>query len=170
MPCTCLRPTPCPVGGCPPTPTCPRDCFIAASHVVPPDQSIGACGQNGSVDLLAINTDADTFCTGAMSFSVYSYDAVGLTNVSVSNAGLLTFTTTSAAVPNQLYNIMYRIYCNGTIYSSMGNVWIGILDLCTLACATGTLCNKCTGVCDPILIDVSTSIASGQCNYIDVSV
>lgn len=126
------------------------DCLQVASLIVPCISSIGPCAEEGEVDLAAVNDY--TVCECPVIYQVISVGA-GLTNVSISAEGILSFTSDALnAVPNEYVVIKYRVVCpcesgTKTTLSGIGQVSVCIKDLCMyVTCNTG--CDPCTGECE----------------------
>lgn len=75
-----------------------------------------------------------------------SYD--GFTSVSLTEAGVLTFTTDDEITPNEEEVISYNVYEDGGLLSATGYYYICSEDKCKgVDCETNEDCDSCTGTC-----------------------
>lgn len=132
---------------------CTTDCTcLNLGHItVWPDNSVGPCGQTGSVafdcfDLCACQNEAATF-------TVIDITPPNILTVnSVTTAGL-SFTTTSEAEAYDKVEITLKAHCqyvdDPTVrLGDYTTVTIFIKDLCKdVICGEGESCDKCDGLC-----------------------
>lgn len=130
------------VNGCPDS----ADCLQVASIIVPPATSITGCGGEGSVDVGAESTL--TACTTSITWSLISWDTTAFTDVAIDSDGVLTFTSTNAAVADTYYKFIGKVHCSGSLLSQYFTVTVPIKNLCYgVTCAESLSCNPCTGGC-----------------------
>ena len=132
-------------------PSCPSgNCLMVASLIVNPDTSALPCGGNASVNVAA---ESDlTKCTTGVNWGLLSWDTDVFTAVSISSAGVLSFTTTTSTALNTFYVFTGKATCTGTLLSQYFTVKVAVRDACisTICSVAGQVCNPCTGLCiDP---------------------
>lgn len=113
-----------------------------------PSTSVLPCGVAGVVD---VGAESDlTNAVGTPVWSVVAYDTTAFTSVSISSAGVLSFTSTADAVPGVFYDFVIRVVDPGSLLSIYAVIKVPIKDACFgVNCATGETCNPCTGACLP---------------------
>lgn len=138
------------------SPVCGTNCFRTTTQVVSCSESTGPCGEgSGSKNLATLNiqlngcTDSEGACD--KTYQLVSYGAE-FDTVALTEAGLLTWETSAAAIPNSLAVIRYRVFCGCNTLSATGKVYVCIKDLCAnVLCGEDDACNKCNGLCEPII-------------------
>lgn len=138
-PCIC---TPC--TGCVTTPSCPSgDCLRVASFPVDPETSVLPCNHTGTVDIAA---ESDlSICTGTLVWELISWDTTAFSGVTISDAGVITFTSTSAAEVRKYYEFVGRVFCTGTLLSQFFTILVPIKDGCYgKVCPSGQVCDPCS--------------------------
>lgn len=169
MACNCGNPTVVPT-----TPKC-KDCLVAKSFRWGCDDSPAPCGITATLDLAEYNTD-NSVCKCATKYSIVRYDKKAFTNVSVTELGVLTYTTTDDFTKLKEYEIVYKLDCPCSPQSASGTIYICKKDLCKGLCADGD-CNQCNGECliasDQIIeksvSPLSTCSGTGTINIADDS-
>lgn len=132
-----------------PGPIC-TNCLIVKDLRFRCDQGPDPCGDNVLVDLAQYNDVTACGVLGA-TYSLVSFDAVGLTNVSLSAAGVLSADTTNVFSDHEEYEIVYKVNCNdpNSILSATGIVYICMRNPCGY-CPTGTVCDPFSATCIPV--------------------
>lgn len=149
MPCGCI-----PIIVDPPV-SC-RNCLIVKDLRFRCDQGPVPCGDTDpdgviTVDLAQYN-DVSACGSGGHTYSLISYDAVGLQNVTLSAGGVLTAQTMDIYEDHVEYKITYRVSCSDpdSILSAIGIVYVCMKNPCDI-CPDGEQCDPCTGDCVPIV-------------------
>ena len=130
----------------PPPAPCDANCIYAPSILV--SNSVTACDVLAEIDISPIIAK----CGGLpVSYSIISYKNV--TGTPTINPDKVTF------VPyNNNYEsaeIVYKVSCG--ILSAIGKIIIVYKNNCVgVTCSTNQTCNKCTGICQTINIDLSS--------------
>lgn len=148
-PCCCCTPD-----SVTPPPACPSgNCLLVPQKVtINPTTSVLPCGASGSVDIATLSDL--TNCTGNVVWQLVSYDETAFSTAGINSSGLLSFTTTSAAVVGQFYVFLVKAMCDNSILSAFVEVYVPIKDGCyATVCDPGESCNPCTGNCAPIVPD-----------------
>ena len=141
MPCGCI-----PIIVDPPNPS--TNCLIARDLRFRCDQGPDPCGGvDGTLTVDLAQYNDVTACTGVVTYSLDSFDAVGLQNVTVSAAGVVSAETTNVFKDHKEYKIQYRVKCSNSILSSIGIIYVCMRNPCGI-CPPNTSCNPCTGLCD----------------------
>jgi hypothetical protein len=135
-----------------------EECFIPANYVVLREDRVPPCGGEHSFSLTSLN-NYFTPCTGNILYSLYSFDTDAFNSVSITSGGLLTYEFSSLAEPGKHYSINYRARCDNENLGGYGVIQTSPEDLClTSNCTPSQKCNKCTGDCENIAIDLSVNI------------
>lgn len=110
-------------------------------------------GVDGTLIIDLSDTNDVTACDGcAVEYSIFSYDNVFWTSVSVTSGGVLTAITSSSFVSREESEIMYKVTCPCSKLSAYGSVFVCKEDLCIgVTCPEGEACNQTTGVCEVIV-------------------
>lgn len=143
-------------GGNPSNPTCGANCLRAANITIPCSDNTVPCTGVFSQSLVAGNASNNGGCVEngvacGITYQILSYSS-DLSNVTLSEAGLLEGEVNSTAVPNTIAVIRYRRYCDCNSLAATGKVFVCIKDICVnVSCGDDTECNKCTGECDPVI-------------------
>ena len=130
----------------PPPAPCDANCIYAPSILV--SNSVTACDELAEIDISPIIAK----CGGLpVSYSIVSYKNV--TGTPTIDSDKITF------VPfNNNYEsdeIVYKVSCG--ILSAIGKIIIVYKNECVgVTCASDRICNKCTGICEIINIDLSS--------------
>lgn len=132
----------------PPAPCPSGNCLFVPGMTINPSTSVLPCGVAGVVD---VGAESDlTNALGTPVWSVVAYDTTAFTSVSISSAGVLSFTSTADAVPGVFYDFVIRVVDPGSLLSIYAVIKVPIKDACFgVNCATGETCNPCTGACLP---------------------
>lgn len=148
-PCSCV--SSCNPSDPPDTPTS-CDCLNLPYITVFPDDSVGPCGQTGTVDF----TDCFDFCAcenEVATITVMEISPEVLTVNSI-NTGGMSYTTTEEANAYDKVEIIIKASCtdkddeNVTI-ADFTTITIWIKDLCkNVLCGAGESCDKCSGECE----------------------
>lgn len=101
------------------------------------------CGTTVQVDLAANNTL--TACTGIPVWSIKYFDPIAFTNVSITQAGIITFDTTNIYKAGKEFLIIYQVDCPGSLLRAEGDIKVCFKNPCTSP--TCKNCNPCTGNC-----------------------
>lgn len=114
--------------------------------VIPPQSSVGPCGSAFTVD---IGAESDlTACETSINWYILSYDEVAFTGVSINSSGVISGTTTNAAVVGSSYTFIGKVTCDDSLLSQYFTVKMFIKDLCfSVVCPEGESCNPCDGTC-----------------------
>lgn len=120
---------------------CP-DCLVTASYIVGVNAGITTCGDTYTVD---VSTDNDySVCDDNIVYSIDSYDERFFdTPPTIDSDGIISGTT-NAFYGEGKVSITYKVECPGSILSSLGCVYINLVNPCP-DCPNG--CNPCTTVC-----------------------
>lgn len=169
--CTCGNPC-----NCAPEPTstcstvCGPDCFVLSNPLVQPINSVGPCGQVGTIAISDTNSYGNCAAEDLV-FDIQGYDEVGFEDVQIVD-GDIQFTTADTAVPLTYYKGVYRVRCKSTGQGAYGEFMIGIKDLCQyVTCGSAQVCNKCTGVCEDAPVDLEVTEGEGSVTpFIDLAV
>ena len=133
------------------------NCFIPKNYIVPVISRVEPCGGIGSLNVASIQENISV-CTGNTTYSIYSFSTDGFATVTITSGGLLSYTLSSDANVGSYYEIIYRIKCDVGGYGGYGVIQVSPLDLCLTAnCTPSQTCNKCTGDCDNIPINLSVN-------------
>ena len=130
----------------PPPAPCDSNCIYAPNILV--SNSVTACDVLAEIDISPIIAK----CGGSpVSYSIVSYKNV--TGTPTIDSDKVTF------VPfNNNYEsaeIVYKVSCG--ILSAIGKIIIVYKNNCVgVVCTTDKICNKCTGLCETISIDLSS--------------
>ncbi len=134
------------------------DCFIPANYIVPASDRVAPCGGSDTITLSDIQTNIGV-CTGNVTYSLYSFSTDGFNSVSITSNGALTYELSSDAEVGTYYEIIYRIRCDVGGYGGYGVVQVTPDDLCLNSnCSPSETCDKCTGDCVDIDVDLSLNI------------
>lgn len=134
---------------------CPDDCFYNCNPcdggcLTVSDYEVsengGGCDKNYTVDLASSNIY--TNCDGNITYKVDRYSA-GLENVSISLAGVLSYTISKDAALGKKLTIDYEVYCDtSTNMVYKGKVTISVIDPCiSLGCTDSQECDRCAEAC-----------------------
>jgi uncharacterized protein with PIN domain len=125
-----------------PTPKC-SDCLVAKTIRYGCNDAPDPCGETVEYDLSEINYI--TACTGQAVYSIKKYDEDAFEDVSITEEGVLTFTTANDVfVKNKEYEITYKISCSNSNLSTTAKVYVCMNDKCKTK-PKGSACNQCTG-------------------------
>lgn len=142
-PCNCTPievsdPGPCPSG----------NCLKLPNLTIDPLTSVLPCGGSFSID---IGQYADfSACDGTITWSIESYDATIFENMAITNLGVVTGSTTSAAQAHidEWFDVVVQAACSGSLLAVKRTIKIPIKNAClNVSCVPGFTCNPCTGVC-----------------------
>lgn len=140
-------------------PLCKAGCIVGGYHVVYAKDSVGNCGQVGTIDLslLPVNARNNTVCGGQVIHRLLDYDKVGFEWVSIVGSAV-TFMFTNASQRNKCYKIQGVTLCPVTGNGDIFEITVCVKDLCYLVgCGAGMECDPCTGNCVAVSPDVTTS-------------
>lgn len=141
-----------------PCPQACSQCFIPKNYIVPVADRVAPCGGEGTLDVDGLN-DFSTTCSGNLTYSIFSYDTDGFNSVSITSGGLLSYELSDLANVGSYYSITYRVRCDAEGVGGYGVIQVSPLDLCLTAnCTPSQTCNKCTGECDDIAVDLSINM------------
>ena len=144
----------------------PECCLKACSAVIVCEDAVPACGQTGAFDLDLLE-HVTSGCEGGLTYSLYKHDEF-FADVSVSKAGILSWTTKGEETIGKYGEVLFKISCQANcddciVLESIGKMTIGVKDLCKgVTCEGSEICNKCTGDCEAPLTNTS---ASNSLNY-----
>lgn len=147
-PCSCS-----PCDGCSSTtPSCPSGtCLRVASLIIHSNNSILPCGSSTTVDIAASSDFTD--CDGTISWYILTpaqggYDSDAFTSVSISSAGVLSFTTTNVIQLNTFYTFIGKVVCSDGVLSQYFTVKFAVKNACLgIVCPEGEVCDPCDGTC-----------------------
>lgn len=139
-------------GGSKPKPSCGTNCFKAKNDVVDCVDAPGP-GGSGTKDLTTINTSFNG-CSNDDGPCDVTYQLVSFSDhfssVTISEAGLVSYTFKTTATPDTLATIRYRVYCTCAITSASAKLYVCVQNLCAnKLCDEGFSCNPVTGNCEP---------------------
>ena len=131
-----------------------EDCLNISSSVVGCPNSIGPCGETGTIELT-------TNCV-APTWSIVYHDPA-FENVAIDGDGTLTYDTVEGeATPNTYYDIIYKVTCGDEEFVGLGVIGTAkscIKNLCSgVNCDEGEVCDECTGLCGPAGINLQLNI------------
>lgn len=158
-PCFCLATATTPEPSCPSGSEC---CLKACNGVVYCENGVGPCGAVGTYDLSLLSHNT-TGCKDSVKFYLEKWDDTFFDSVSLTTAGVLTWTTGDESTVDKYSEVCFRMKCTAkdacadcVTLNSLGYVNIGIKNLCTAQECTvdGEECNLCTGGCEPTAPDV----------------
>ena len=152
--CNCVETT---IPSTPNTPTCVQcgNCLTVKSPIL--SNFVDPCGDSDTYDITTVN-DYEV-CDGAITYQILSFDTIGLASVTVSSLGVFTIETTNEAEVGQYYEIVYITRCSDPSIGAIGVIRVGIADPCNgVICADGETCNKCSGECEEITIDLNVDV------------
>jgi len=137
----------------PPVVTNNCDCLNLPYITVFPDDSVGPCGQTGTVDF----SDCFDFCACEEEVAVLTVMDIDppVLVVNSINTGGMSYTTTEDAEPYDKVEVTIKATCTDkddedVLIGDYTTITIWIKDLCkNVLCESGEICNKCTGECDP---------------------
>jgi len=155
-PCSCIY-------SCTPCTTCTTStCMRLGNIVVEECNSVGPCGQVGSVSFTCFQYN----CTNIPTFSVYSISDPSLISVVSIDAGGLVFQTSNSAIGGERVEIVFHASCDGcTGKSDYGSVVIYIQNMCKgITCPAGQVCQPCTGLCAPGSSDLNVTKSATSYN------
>lgn len=134
------------------------NCFIPKNHIIPVADRVEPCGGAGTLNVAALN-DFSTTCTGNVTYSIFSYDTDGFNSISITSGGLLSYELSDLANVGTYYAVTYRVRCDNEGVGGYGVIQITPDDLClTSNCTPSQTCDKCTGDCVNISVDLSINI------------
>ena len=155
--CLCLNTTPNVVIDPPGYEDC-MDCFYIPSLYLAAKDSVGPCGETGTIDLLehanvTICNENNIPCT--ITWKVISWGK-GFSVPPVVSNGILSFTTANELTPSELTWITVKAECPCKELGTFVKVKIAFKDLCKdIVCPTGQYCNPCDASCLPKQSDLS---------------
>lgn len=143
-------------GGCPPGSSgpCPSKCknpgtcLELCSPIIHDDDPTtpGPCGQYGTVDLTTFKHETDVCGDNPLKFSYVSHDEDIFVSASVTEAGILTWSTGGPETCGKYGEIMFKACCGK--FSTFQCITIGVADLCSCqVCDKCEQCDPCTGLC-----------------------
>lgn len=133
-------------------------CFIPANHVVAIEDRVLPCGGSQIINVAALN-DFSESCTGNVFYSLNSYDTDAFSSVTITSGGTLTYVFSAEASPGTYASITYRARCDNESVGGYGVIQTTPKDEClTSNCTPSQTCNKCTGDCENIPVDLSVDI------------
>lgn len=131
------------------------NCIKAGTHIVHPKDGVAPCGEEGTIDLAALNITNRTTCGEDLIYGLAEWDHAGFEIATLSGT-TITYVTSEGAVPGMLYKIRFTVRCAIKGLSDIGDIFVGIKDICVnLQCGPGEVCHKCRG-CEEAGLDVST--------------
>lgn len=134
------------------------NCFIPANYVVPVADRVDPCGGVHIINVDDLN-NFSVSCTGNVFYQLYNYDTDAFTSVVITSNGVLTYTLSDQAVPGVYYSIVYRARCDNEQVGGYGVIQTTPKDLCLASnCTISQTCDKCTGDCVNIAVDLSINI------------
>lgn len=141
----------------PPVETCEGKCLRLATLRIGCDDG-PTCGETVSVDLEEYN---DTSQGVNVKYKLTKLTYAGFTSVTLTEQGLLVFTTDDEITADVEEEISYKVYEDGGLLSATGYVYICSEDKCKgVTCPEGELCNKCTALCEEVTdIQISSNVA-----------
>lgn len=133
-------------GNCNP---CTGNCMVVPDYTVACtelDGYVNSCGDTGTLDLTGIITTTE--CNyGDVTYEVTAFSSA-FSSVTVSEGGILTYTTTESALPNHSYDITVKVKCDGYGIEETMVISVCITSLCDgVVCGEGQVCDECTGDC-----------------------
>lgn len=160
---------PCICTSTPSDPPCPDDCNcikicnIAINELS--DDAVGPCAAQGSLDISDESYGHD-FCAcgeNEVKWSIESYDKDLLINASITQAGVLTWTTAGPETIGQYPCVIVKVCCGNL--SAYGFVLIGVKDLCyPCTCTPCEDCDPCTGLCTGGMVNASLKASDSSGN------
>lgn len=144
---------PCICSSTPTDPPCPDDCncLKLCSITVNPlsDDAVGPCGATGSLDISSEDTYGHDFCAcgaNTLQWGIEAFESEYFLSVSISSAGVLSWTTQNAGVEGGIGCIIVAAVCgNLKVYTT---VLVGIKDPCyNKLCSPTETCDPCSGNC-----------------------
>ena len=175
---TCTNTSPCScLGSCLPcTTTCDpvseECCISACNELVKCEDSVGPCGAVGTFDLTTLDNDDSGCAENTMVFRLNGYDENIFAAVTISPAGIITFTTKGPETAGNFGKVHYKAVCKtredcakcGELASN-GFVDIGVRDLCLAhACTEAQSCDACTGNCVDIDVNIAAEVETSSTN------
>lgn len=100
------------------------------------------CGQTVQIDLADKNDLS--ICTTTPVWSLKHYDTLAFTNVSLTQAGLLSFDTTDYYEEGKDFILRYEVDCPNSIFRAEGTIKVCMKNPCPPGCKK---CNPCTEAC-----------------------
>ena len=132
----------------PPSP-CGTNCLYNPDLIVMCSDSI-APGQAGATDI-STEHNGDTFCTGTLTYQLYSWDMEFFSAVTLTG-NTLNYTLATTAPPGSYGHITTILSCDGDqLNSAQSLVQICAKNLCEgVVCIAGEVCDPLDGDCKPI--------------------
>ncbi len=141
--------------GCstPPQSSCPEGNCLKVPHLlVGSSDSIGPCNEDGVI--LFAGTGLDTTLCGLTvpTYMILSHSDI-FTDVSITSTGIY-FTSTTDVTTASTGIIEYAVSCGQ--YAATATATIILKNLCaSVICSSTQACNKCTGLCEAVTIDLA---------------
>lgn len=142
----------------PTNPICKTGCIVGGYHVVYSKDSVGICGQVGTIDFksLDINTRNSTVCGTDVVFKLDSWDS-GFDWVAL-NDGIITYAFKTTALKTACYRIRGQVICPVTGRGDFFEIVVCVKDVCaTISCPDGQICDECAEGCIDAGADISTT-------------
>lgn len=143
----------------PSSPTCTTNCFRANNYTraCVPETPVECAGVY-SIDLTTVNTDIQN-CSNDDGDCPVVYQLVSYSShfsaVTISAGGEVSATRASAADPNTMGQIKYRMYCSCNNYATTARIFICIDNLCAnVLCPEDEVCTQCSG-CQAVVPNAS---------------
>ena len=143
----------------PPPPPPKGDCICINDVYVGCDNGPTPCGGAMQINLALYNNVTASPCP--VKYMLKSYDIAGFQSVTLTEEGLLAFTTSANFIDHKYFEIKYKVDSPCTILSDEAIVYVCMKNLCkNKICQNG--CDKCTG--DRILLQPEISINGTSLN------
>ena len=137
--CSCMVISP------PPVPPCNNNCIYAPNMLVA-DQ-VTACGPITDIDISPVTVSCKDI---EPKFSIIS--SKNITGIPTITPDKITFTPANNDYASG--EIVYKVSCG--MLSTSGKIIIVYKNECIdITCDSSKICNKCTGICEDILVDLS---------------
>lgn len=139
------------------TPPCPGRCLYLSTLRIGCDDG-PTCNETVQLDLSEYN---DVSAGVNVKYKLTKESYAGFSSVTLTEAGILTFTTDGVITALEEEEISYKVYEDGGILSDTAAVYICSEDKCKgVTCPEGELCNKCTALCEEVTdIQISSNVA-----------
>lgn len=128
------------------TPACPGRCLRLSTLRIGCDDG-PTCNETVQLDLSEYNDVSDGV---NVKYKLTKDSYAGFTSVTLTEAGILTFTTDGVITPLAEEEITYKVYEDGGLLSDTATVYVCSVDKCKGQdpCLENQTCNPCDGLCE----------------------
>jgi len=117
---------------------------------------VGPCDETGVTDISTLDHDFSGCGANPVKFYLVEFDTNYFSDMTLSEAGVLTWTTGLTSVAGKFGSFVFKAVCGNL--SAFQEGLICVKDLClNVTCPPGQECNVCDGECEASVSDINVS-------------